>query len=130
MPTFKLVDESGTWLSDILSGVPDWKRGDRIVRGRDDTLEVVEVRDGDDKLGAGRPSWTSVERRVAVGWPGHGPLVPRVPATSRELSSGRSRCRRLLLLTQRRGVLGSATLRTTHEDAMSAPIGSAAGDAF
>jgi hypothetical protein len=30
-------------------GPPDWKPGDRIVRGRDDTLEVVEVRDGDDK---------------------------------------------------------------------------------
>ena len=49
MPTFKLVDESGTWLTDIRLGVPDWKPGDRIVRARDDTLKVVEVRAGEDK---------------------------------------------------------------------------------
>jgi hypothetical protein len=28
---------------------PAWKPGDRILRGRD-TLEVVEVRDGDDQV--------------------------------------------------------------------------------
>jgi hypothetical protein len=49
MPTFKLVDESGTWLTDIRLSLPDWKPGDRIVRGRDDTLEVVKVREGWDK---------------------------------------------------------------------------------
>jgi hypothetical protein len=31
MPTFKLVDEAGTWLSDIRLGVPNWKPGDQIV---------------------------------------------------------------------------------------------------
>jgi hypothetical protein len=43
------VDETGTWLTDIRLGVPDWKPGDQIVRARDDALEVLEVRDGEDK---------------------------------------------------------------------------------
>src|SRR5262249_30520312 len=49
VPVFKLVDEHGTWLSDLRLGGPDWKPGGRIIPGRRDTLEVVEVRDGDDK---------------------------------------------------------------------------------
>jgi hypothetical protein len=48
MPTFKLVDESGDWLSDIRLGVPDMKPGDRIQDGRS-FLEVLEVRAGDEK---------------------------------------------------------------------------------
>ena len=34
-------------MTNLRLGVPDWKRGDRIWRGRD-TLEVVEVRAADD----------------------------------------------------------------------------------
>ena len=49
MPTFKLVHESGTWLSDIRLGVPDVKAGDRIPDGRS-FLEVLEVRDGAERL--------------------------------------------------------------------------------
>jgi hypothetical protein len=50
MPTFKLVDaETGKWLTDMRLAVPDVKAGDRIPRGRD-ALEVLEVRDGEDKL--------------------------------------------------------------------------------
>ena len=48
MPEFKLVDESGTWLTDIRLSGPDWKPGDRIHHGRD-TLEVVDVRAGEEK---------------------------------------------------------------------------------
>ena len=44
MPTFKLVDEQGVWLTDMRLGRPDWKPGDRIYQGSNDTLEVVEVR--------------------------------------------------------------------------------------
>jgi hypothetical protein len=43
MPTFRLEDEQGQWLSDARLNAPNWKPGDRIPRGRD-TLEVVEVR--------------------------------------------------------------------------------------
>jgi hypothetical protein len=45
MPTFRLEDEQGRWLTDMRLNAPDWKPGDRIPRGRD-TLEVVEVRPG------------------------------------------------------------------------------------
>jgi hypothetical protein len=48
MPTFKLVDETGDWLTDIRLAVPDIKAGDRIPDGRN-FLEVLEVRDGDEK---------------------------------------------------------------------------------
>jgi hypothetical protein len=48
MPEFKVVDEAGKWLTDISLGGGDWKPGDRIHRGSD-TLEVVEVRDREDK---------------------------------------------------------------------------------
>jgi hypothetical protein len=48
-----------TRLSDIRLGVPNWKPGDQIVRGRDDTLEVVEVRDGDDRQVLVVRSWTA-----------------------------------------------------------------------
>lgn len=49
MPEFKLVDGAGTWLTVIRLGVPDWKPGDHIHGGRDDPLEVVEVRQSTDK---------------------------------------------------------------------------------
>jgi len=49
MPTFKIVDEHGVWMTNLRLGVPNWKPGDRIHRGPGDTLEVVEVRDGDEK---------------------------------------------------------------------------------
>ncbi len=43
MPTFRVENEQGKWLTDASLGVHDWKPGDRIPRGRD-TLEVVSVR--------------------------------------------------------------------------------------
>jgi hypothetical protein len=43
MPTFRLEDTTGRWLTDMRLSVPNWKPGDRIPRGRD-TLEVVEIR--------------------------------------------------------------------------------------
>ena len=51
MPTYKLVTEDGTWLTDERLNGFDWRAGDRIFRGPGDTLEVVEVRDdpGDEK---------------------------------------------------------------------------------
>jgi hypothetical protein len=49
MPTFRLEDEEGRWLADMRLNAPTWKPGDRIPRGRD-TLEVVEVRAGDDQV--------------------------------------------------------------------------------
>jgi hypothetical protein len=45
MPTFRLEDEQGRWLTDVRLNAPTWKPGDRIPGGRD-TLEVVEVRIG------------------------------------------------------------------------------------
>ena len=42
MPTFRIEDEQGRWLTDMRLNAPNWKPGDRIPRGRD-TLEVVEV---------------------------------------------------------------------------------------
>jgi hypothetical protein len=45
MPTFRLEDEQGRWLTNMQLNAPAWKPGDRIPRGRD-TLEVVEVRHG------------------------------------------------------------------------------------
>jgi hypothetical protein len=47
MPTFRLEDDEGQWLTDARLGAHDWKPGDRISRG-DDTLEVVDVRTGRD----------------------------------------------------------------------------------
>jgi hypothetical protein len=47
VPTFKLVDEHGVWLTNLHLGVPDWKPGDQIHSGYD-TLEVIEVREADD----------------------------------------------------------------------------------
>jgi hypothetical protein len=46
MPTFRLEDEQGRWLTTMRLNAPAWKPGDRIPRGRD-TLEVVEVRHGE-----------------------------------------------------------------------------------
>jgi hypothetical protein len=43
MPTFRLEDEQGRWLTNLRSVATAWRPGDRIPRGRD-TLEVVEVR--------------------------------------------------------------------------------------
>jgi hypothetical protein len=43
MPTFRLEDEQGRWLTTMQLNAPAWKQGDRIPRGRD-ALEVVEVR--------------------------------------------------------------------------------------
>ena len=48
MPTFKIVNEAGDWLTNLRLAVPDVKAGDRIPRGRD-SLEVLEVRDGEEK---------------------------------------------------------------------------------
>jgi hypothetical protein len=48
MPTFRLENEQGQWLTDVRLQVHSWKPGDRIPRGRD-SLEVVEVRDGVEK---------------------------------------------------------------------------------
>jgi acyl-CoA synthetase (NDP forming) len=48
MPTFKIVDEAGEWLTDIRLAVPDVKAGDRIPDGRK-FLEVLEVREDDKK---------------------------------------------------------------------------------
>jgi hypothetical protein len=45
MPTFRLEDEHGRWLTNMQLDAPAWKPGDTIPRGRD-TLEVVEVRQG------------------------------------------------------------------------------------
>ncbi len=45
MPTFRLENEQGQWLTDARLGAHDWKPGDRIPRGRD-TFEVVDVRAG------------------------------------------------------------------------------------
>jgi hypothetical protein len=47
MPTFRLEDEQGRWLTTMQLNAPAWKPGDRIARGRD-ALEVVEVRTGDE----------------------------------------------------------------------------------
>jgi hypothetical protein len=49
MPTFRLEDEQGRWLTDMRLNAPPWKPGDRIPRGRD-TLEVVEVRVGEGQV--------------------------------------------------------------------------------
>jgi hypothetical protein len=45
VPTFKLVTEDGTWLTDERLNGFDWGAGDRIYRGPGDTLVVVSVRD-------------------------------------------------------------------------------------
>ena len=45
MPTCRLLNEQGQWLTDARLGSTEWKPGDRIPRGRD-TLEVVDVRSG------------------------------------------------------------------------------------
>jgi hypothetical protein len=49
MPTFRLENEQGQWLTDVSLGTWEWKPGDRIQRGRD-SLEVIDVRakSGDD----------------------------------------------------------------------------------
>jgi hypothetical protein len=46
VPTYKIVAEDGTWLTNLRLAVPDARAGDRIPRGRD-ALEVLEVRDSD-----------------------------------------------------------------------------------
>jgi hypothetical protein len=43
MPTFRLEDEQGRWLTDMRLNAPAWKPGDLIPRGRD-TLESSRVR--------------------------------------------------------------------------------------
>ena len=60
MPTFRIEDEQGRWLTDMRLSVPNWKPGDRIRRGRD-TLEVVEVR-------AEGETVTLVVRRAVTSW--------------------------------------------------------------
>jgi hypothetical protein len=49
MPTFRIEDEHGRWLTDMRLNAPMWRPGDRIPRGRD-TFEVVEVRVGKDQV--------------------------------------------------------------------------------
>ena len=44
MPTFRLENEEGQWLTDARLAASEWKPGDRIPRGRD-TLEVVDIGD-------------------------------------------------------------------------------------
>jgi hypothetical protein len=46
MPTFRIEDEHGQWLTNMQFTVPNWKPGDRIPRGSD-TLEVIDVRVAD-----------------------------------------------------------------------------------
>jgi hypothetical protein len=43
MPTFRIEDEQGQWLTDMRLGPAVWKPGDRIPRGHE-TLTVVDVR--------------------------------------------------------------------------------------
>jgi hypothetical protein len=43
MPTFRLEDQQGRWLTNMRSAAPNWQLGDKIPRGHD-MLEVVEVR--------------------------------------------------------------------------------------
>src|SRR5690348_508363 len=76
MPEFKLVDQAGTWLTNIPLGVPDWKPGDRIHRGPGDTLEVIEVRADEDM----RPGCSTEGVGRSVG-PGGSPALP-IPRTS------------------------------------------------
>jgi hypothetical protein len=63
---FELVDEHGVWMTNLLLGVPDWKPGDRILRGHD-TLEVVEVRSADDLPVLVSPFGTGPKKRLAQG---------------------------------------------------------------
>jgi len=44
VPTFRLENEQGQWLTNIRFSNASWKPGDRISRGRD-ALEVVAVRE-------------------------------------------------------------------------------------
>lgn len=48
MPTYRLEDEQGQWLTDTRLDGFNWKPGDVIYRGRD-ALEVVDVRPHGDK---------------------------------------------------------------------------------
>jgi hypothetical protein len=43
MPTFRIEDEHGQWMTNLRVNGYDWKPGDRIPRGTD-TLEVIDVR--------------------------------------------------------------------------------------
>jgi len=49
MPTFRIEDENGQWMTDMRLGPQTWRPGDPIPRGRD-TLEVVAVRERDDTV--------------------------------------------------------------------------------
>jgi hypothetical protein len=44
VPTFRLENEHGQWLTNMQFAVTNWKPGDRIPRGRG-ALEVVAVRE-------------------------------------------------------------------------------------
>ena len=48
MPVFRIENEEGLWLTDMSLSTPTWQAGDAIYRGRD-TLEVLEVRPGEEK---------------------------------------------------------------------------------
>ena len=48
MPTFRIEDEQGRWLTDMALNVHSWKAGDCIYQGRN-RIEVLEVRDGAEK---------------------------------------------------------------------------------
>jgi hypothetical protein len=50
MPTFRIEDPRGQWLTNLRLNGYDWKPGDRIPRGTD-TLEVVEIRPPEDEEG-------------------------------------------------------------------------------
>jgi hypothetical protein len=43
MPTFRIEDAQGRWLTNLRSNGYDWKPGDRIPRGPD-MLEVIDIR--------------------------------------------------------------------------------------
>jgi hypothetical protein len=48
MPTFRIEDEKGRWLTDMRLNASGWEAGDAIYQGSD-KLEVVEVRLGGEK---------------------------------------------------------------------------------
>ena len=48
MPTFRIENEQGQWLTDMALSVHIWKAGDCIYQGRE-RIEVLEVRESAEK---------------------------------------------------------------------------------
>jgi hypothetical protein len=44
MPTYRVENQHGEWLTDLRLSPPSWKPGDRIFRGPD-MLEIIDVRE-------------------------------------------------------------------------------------